>query len=45
MGWKIVGIENVEIEKCVMMVLPHTSNHVFYLGISTRGISGFERTG
>jgi 1-acyl-sn-glycerol-3-phosphate acyltransferase len=42
MGWKIVGIENSEIEKCVMMVMPHTSNHDFYLGIFTRGISGLE---
>ena len=42
MGWKIVGIENAEIKKCVMMVMPHTSNHDFYLGIFTRGISGLE---
>lgn len=25
-----------------MMVMPHTSNHDFYLGIFTRGISGLE---
>ncbi|MGO4771347.1 1-acyl-sn-glycerol-3-phosphate acyltransferase [Flavobacterium sp. W22_SRS_FK3] len=42
MGWKIVGIENAEVKKCVMMVMPHTSNHDFYLGIFTRGISGLE---
>jgi 1-acyl-sn-glycerol-3-phosphate acyltransferase len=42
MGWKIVRIENAEIKKCVMMVIPHTSNHDFYLGIFTRGISGLE---
>lgn len=42
MGWKIIGIENAEVKKCVMMVMPHTSNHDFYLGIFTRGISGLE---
>ena len=42
MGWKIIGIENAQIKKCVMMVMPHTSNHDFYLGIFTRGISGLE---
>lgn len=42
MGWKIVGIENAEVKKCVLMVMPHTSNHDFYLGIFTRGISGLE---
>lgn len=42
MGWKITGIENAEVKKCVMMVMPHTSNHDFYLGIFTRGISGLE---
>ncbi|BDB53338.1 1-acyl-sn-glycerol-3-phosphate acyltransferase [Flavobacterium ammonificans] len=42
MGWKIVGSINPEIKKCVMMVLPHTSAHDFYLGIFTRGIVGLE---
>ena len=42
MGWKIVGIENAAVKKCVMMVMPHTSNHDFYLGVFTRGISGLE---
>ncbi|PXY41305.1 acyltransferase [Flavobacterium cheongpyeongense] len=42
MGWKIVGIENAQVKKCVMMVMPHTSNHDFYLGIFVRGISGLE---
>lgn len=42
MGWKIVGIENAAVKKCVLMVMPHTSNHDFYLGIFTRGISGLE---
>ena len=42
MGWKIVGTINPEIKKCVMMVMPHTSAHDFYLGIFTRGITGLE---
>ncbi|WP_395046725.1 1-acyl-sn-glycerol-3-phosphate acyltransferase [Flavobacterium sp.] len=42
MGWKIVGTIDADIKKCVMMVMPHTSNHDFYLGIFTRGITGLE---
>ncbi|TDE49120.1 1-acyl-sn-glycerol-3-phosphate acyltransferase [Flavobacterium sp. GT3P67] len=42
MGWKIVGAIDANIKKCVMMVMPHTSNHDFYLGIFTRGITGLE---
>ena len=35
MGWKIVGGIESEVKKCVMMVMPHTSNHDFYLGVFT----------
>ena len=42
MGWKIVGGIDANIKKCVMMVMPHTSAHDFYLGIFTRGITGLE---
>lgn len=42
MGWKIVGEFNPEIKKCVMMVMPHTSWHDFYLGLFTRGILGID---
>lgn len=42
MGWKIVGTINADLKKCVMMVMPHTSAHDFYLGIFTRGIIGLE---
>ena len=42
MGWKIVGTIDADIKKCVMMVVPHTSAHDFYLGIFTRGITGLE---
>ena len=42
MGWKIVGTIDKDLKKCVMMVIPHTSWHDFYLGIFTRGITGLE---
>ena len=41
-GWKIEGTISPDIKKCVMMVMPHTSAHDFYLGIFTRGITGLE---
>lgn len=42
MGWKISGTIAPEIKKCVMMVVPHTSAHDFYLGIFTRGITELD---
>lgn len=42
MGWKIIGTINPEIKKCVLMVMPHTSWHDFYLGIFTRGVLDLE---
>lgn len=42
MGWKIVGLKNAEVKKCIVMVMPHTSNHDFYIGLFTRGISGLQ---
>ncbi len=38
MGWKISGTIDPEIKKCVMIVVPHTSWHDFYIGVFTRGI-------
>lgn len=42
MGWKISGDFDPEIKQSVIMVLPHTSWHDFYLGLFTRGIIGME---
>jgi len=42
MGWKIEGSFDENIKKCILMVIPHTSWHDFYLGIFTRGIVGLE---
>lgn len=42
MGWKIKGDIDENLKKCVMMVMPHTSAHDFYLGVFTRGIIGLD---
>lgn len=42
MGWKIKGSIDPNVKKCVMMVMPHTSAHDFYLGIFTRGITQLQ---
>lgn len=42
MGWKIIGTFDPNIPKSVIIVLPHTSWHDFYLGLFTRGIAGLE---
>jgi len=42
LGWKIEGTIDESIRKCVLMVLPHTSWHDFFLGMFTRGIIGIE---
>ncbi len=39
MGWKIVGTFNPSIKKAVIIVVPHTSWHDFYLGLFTRRIT------
>lgn len=40
MGWKIVGTLPVEIKKAVIIVVPHTSWHDFYIGAFVRKIIG-----
>lgn len=42
MRWKIVGSIDQNIKKCIMIVIPHTSWHDFYLGVFTRGITQLE---
>jgi len=42
MGWKIRGAFDPKIKKCVIMVLPHTSWHDFYIGLFARGIISLE---
>ncbi len=42
MGWKIVGEIDKKLEKCVFIVIPHTSWFDFFIGIFTRGIIEVE---
>ncbi|RZK10852.1 MAG: acyltransferase [Flavobacterium sp.] len=42
MGWKVIGRMNPEIKKSVMIVVPHTSWHDFYIGLFARGVIGLE---
>lgn len=38
LGWKLVGTVDPNIKKCVIIVVPHTSNLDFFLGLLVRGI-------
>lgn len=40
--WKIKGFIDPEIKKCVLIVVPHTSWHDFYIGLLARGIIDLE---
>lgn len=42
MGWRIKGKMDPEIKKCIIIVVPHTSWHDFYIGLFARGIIGLE---
>lgn len=42
MGWKIVGEIDKKLEKCVFIVIPHTSWVDFFVGLFTRGIISVE---
>lgn len=42
MGWKINGTIDESVKKCVLMVIPHTANFDFFLGLFTRGIMQME---
>jgi 1-acyl-sn-glycerol-3-phosphate acyltransferase len=42
LGWKIEGTIEPSVQKCVLIVVPHTSWHDFYLGPFSRGILEIE---
>lgn len=43
LGWKLVGDFNGEaIKKCVVIVVPHTSWHDFYIGLLVRQLAGLK---
>lgn len=42
MRWKILGEFDQNIKKCVIAVMPHTSNVDFFIGLLVRGIANQE---
>jgi 1-acyl-sn-glycerol-3-phosphate acyltransferase len=42
LGWRVIGKFNPEIKKAVVIVLPHTSWHDFYIGALVRKIIGVQ---
>ncbi len=42
LGWKVEGLFSSEVKKCVIIVVPHTSWHDFYMGAFIRKIIGLE---
>ena len=38
LGWKLIGTVDSKIKKCVLIVIPHTSNLDFFMGLLVRGI-------
>ena len=40
--WKITGTIDAEVKKCVLMVMPHTYNFDFFIGLFSRGIINLE---
>lgn len=42
LGWRINGFIDPQLKKCVMIVVPHTSNFDFFVGVLTRGSIGLE---
>jgi len=42
LGWRIKGSIDPQLKKCVMIVVPHTSNFDFFIGVLTRGSVGME---
>jgi len=42
MGWKLKGSFDENIKKCVIAVMPHTSNLDFFIGLLVRGIVNQE---
>lgn len=42
LGWKVEGTMDPAIKKAVIIVVPHTSWHDFYIGVFTRKLLGVE---
>lgn len=41
-GWRFEGTFDVSIRKCIFIVIPHTSNLDFFLGLLVRGVMNIE---
>ncbi len=42
LGWKLIGTIDPKVKKCVIIVIPHTSNLDFFMGLLVRGILNIE---
>lgn len=42
LGWKLFGTVDESIKKCIVIVIPHTSNLDFFIALLVRGIMGVE---
>lgn len=42
LGWKLIGDLKPTIKKCVIIVIPHTSNLDFFIALLVRGLMGIE---
>ncbi len=42
MGWKMIGTIDKNIKKCIVIVIPHTSNLDFLIALLVRGIMNVE---
>jgi len=43
LGWKVIGNFSADsVKKCMVVAVPHTSWHDFYIGLLIRGIFGIE---
>jgi len=42
LGWKLIGVIDSYLKKCVVIVIPHTSNLDFFIALLVRGIMGIE---
>lgn len=42
LGWKLFGTVDSSVKKCIVIVIPHTSNLDFFIALLVRGIMGVE---
>lgn len=40
--WKLIGTIDTSIKKCIIIVIPHTSNLDFFIALLVRGIMGIQ---